>query len=128
MRQSAMCPADPMLARRHLIRLSLTAALLFSPPLGCVRAQEVPSALPLRETGTKPELVAGRALLIRIFKEESQLELWVQSAEKFQLLATYPVCFWSGTLRPKLFEGDHQAPEGFYSIGFHQFVTSGKHP
>lgn len=30
--------------------------------------------------------------------------------------ATYPVCFWSGSLGPKLREGDRQTPEGFYSV------------
>ena len=30
-------------------------------------------------------------------------------------------------LGPKLFEGDRQAPEGFYAFGLHQFVVSGKH-
>jgi len=91
-----------------------------------VPAQESPSDSKSRD-GTKPDVVAGPALLIRIFKEESQLELWMQSAETLQLLATYPICFWSGNLGPKLFEGDHQAPEGFYAIGLHQFVLSGKH-
>ena len=108
-------------------RLSVVAVLLLSPPLVLVRAQEAPSDSKLQEKRTKADVVAGRALLIRIFKEESQLELWMQSAETLQLLATYPICFWSGNLGPKLFEGDHQAPEGFYAIGLHQFVVSGKH-
>ena len=118
--------SGPMLAGRHLARLTVAAVLLLSPPLVFVRAQEAPSDSKLQDR-TKADVVAGRALLIRIFKEESQLELWMQSAETFQLLATYPICFWSGNLGPKLFEGDHQAPEGFYAVGLHQFVISGKH-
>ena len=113
MRQSGLRPVESMLAGRHLARLSVVAALLLSPPVVLVRAQEVPSDSKLQEKRTKADVVAGRALLIRIFKEESQLELWVQSAETLQLLATYPVCFWSGNLGPKLFEGDHQAPRAF---------------
>jgi hypothetical protein len=34
--------------------------------------------------------------------------------------ASYPICYWSGTLGPKLREGDRQAPEGFYTITIHQ--------
>ncbi len=56
-------------------------------------------------------------ILIRIFKEESELEVWKQdTAGQFQLLKIYPICRWSGELGPKKVEGDRQAPEGFYSI------------
>jgi murein L,D-transpeptidase YafK len=56
-------------------------------------------------------------ILVRIFKEESELEVWKQDAEgRFALLKTYPICRWSGELGPKVKEGDRQAPEGFYNI------------
>jgi murein L,D-transpeptidase YafK len=56
-------------------------------------------------------------ILVRIFKEEAELEVWKQDAEgKFALLKTYPICRWSGELGPKVKEGDRQAPEGFYTI------------
>jgi murein L,D-transpeptidase YafK len=56
-------------------------------------------------------------ILARIFKEESELEIWKQdSSGRFALLKTYPICRWSGELGPKVKEGDRQAPEGFYSI------------
>jgi murein L,D-transpeptidase YafK len=56
-------------------------------------------------------------ILVRIFKEESELEVWKQNAEgKFALLKTYPICRWSGELGPKVKMGDRQAPEGFYTI------------
>jgi murein L,D-transpeptidase YafK len=56
-------------------------------------------------------------ILVRIFKEEAELEVWKQDAEgKFALLKTYPICRWSGELGPKVKEGDRQAPEGFYAI------------
>jgi murein L,D-transpeptidase YafK len=56
-------------------------------------------------------------ILVRIFKEEAELEVWKQDAEgRFALLKTYPVCRWSGELGPKVKEGDRQAPEGFYTI------------
>jgi murein L,D-transpeptidase YafK len=56
-------------------------------------------------------------ILVRIFKEESELEVWKQTADgKFDLLKTYPICRWSGDLGPKVKQGDRQAPEGFYMI------------
>ena len=56
-------------------------------------------------------------IFIRIFKEESQMEIWRQRADgRFGLLKTYPICKWSGGLGPKKVEGDRQAPEGFYTV------------
>jgi len=56
-------------------------------------------------------------MLVRIFKEESELEVWkVDNTGRFALLRTYPICRWSGDLGPKLQQGDRQAPEGFYTI------------
>lgn len=56
-------------------------------------------------------------ILIRIFKQESELEIWKRdSAGKFALLKTYPMCRWSGKLGPKTRNGDRQAPEGFYHV------------
>ena len=56
-------------------------------------------------------------ILVRIFKEEAELEVWKQNTTGyFQLLKTFPICRWSGDLGPKLHEGDRQAPEGFYTI------------
>ncbi len=56
-------------------------------------------------------------ILIRLFKQEAELEVWKQDRTgRFALLKTYPICRWSGDLGPKVREGDRQAPEGFYSI------------
>jgi murein L,D-transpeptidase YafK len=56
-------------------------------------------------------------ILVRLFKEESELEVWKQDTSgRFQILKVYPICRWSGDLGPKVQEGDRQAPEGFYSI------------
>ncbi len=56
-------------------------------------------------------------ILIRIFKEESALEVWKRTKSgKFALLDTFEICKWSGELGPKFKEGDRQAPEGFYEI------------
>ena len=57
------------------------------------------------------------AVLIRIFKEESELEVWKQAASgRYALFKTYPICRWSGKLGPKQKAGDRQAPEGFYHV------------
>ncbi len=57
-------------------------------------------------------------ILIRIYKEDSALEVWKQDhAGRYRLLKTYAICRYSGTLGPKKAEGDHQAPEGFYEVG-----------
>lgn len=58
----------------------------------------------------------GAPVFVRIFKREFELELWLKRGDRFRLFATYPVCRWSGSLGPKLREGDHQAPEGFYTV------------
>ena len=56
-------------------------------------------------------------ILVRVFKEESELEVWKEDTTGlYQLLKVYPICRWSGELGPKKVEGDRQAPEGFYSI------------
>jgi murein L,D-transpeptidase YafK len=56
-------------------------------------------------------------ILVRLFKEESELEVWKKNQDgEFALLKTYPICRWSGDLGPKIKEGDRQAPEGFYTI------------
>lgn len=56
-------------------------------------------------------------VLVRIFKQESELEIWKRNASgKYALLKTYPMCRWSGKLGPKKLDGDRQTPEGFYAI------------
>jgi murein L,D-transpeptidase YafK len=56
-------------------------------------------------------------ILMRVFKEEAELEVWRQdNSGRFALLRTYPICRWSGELGPKIKQGDRQAPEGFYTI------------
>lgn len=56
-------------------------------------------------------------ILIRIYKEESKLEVWKEKRSgQYALLKTYDICKWSGVLGPKIKEGDRQAPEGFYTV------------
>ncbi len=58
----------------------------------------------------------GAPIFIRIFKREFELELWMKRDSVFHRFTTYPICRWSGTLGPKLRQGDHQTPEGFYTV------------
>ena len=62
----------------------------------------------------KQELRWGEAIYLRLFKRESLLELWVRNGEHYTLFRSYEICYHSGTLGPKLAEGDRQSPEGFY--------------
>lgn len=64
-------------------------------------------------------LESGSPVFIRAFKEERELELYVESKStgKYELFRTYPVAAASGVLGPKLAEGDRQVPEGFYFTG-----------
>ena len=61
-------------------------------------------------------------ILVRIFKEESELEVWKEDKTgRFALLKTYPICRWSGDLGPKIRQGrppgaggllyDHSRPD-----------------
>ncbi len=61
-------------------------------------------------------LKRGDPVFIRIFKSELTLELWMKRGDSYVLFASYPICYWSGRLGPKLQTGDHQAPEGFYTV------------
>ncbi len=73
-------------------------------------------------------LAFGDEILIRVFKEEEELELWLrhdeaspsgsaaEAAPKFELLKTYEICAASGKLGPKQKVGDEQVPEGFYAV------------
>jgi murein L,D-transpeptidase YafK len=59
----------------------------------------------------------SEGVVIRIFKESSELELWKRTASGgYKLFQTYEICAWSGELGPKVKEGDRQSPEGFYTI------------
>jgi murein L,D-transpeptidase YafK len=55
-------------------------------------------------------------IVIRVFKTESELEVWKELDGSYILFATYPICHWSGSVGPKLRDGDKQAPEGFYAV------------
>ncbi|ADU14466.1 L,D-transpeptidase family protein [Asticcacaulis excentricus] len=70
----------------------------------------------IRAALTRNDLQLGQPILIRIFKETDELELWVKSGGKYRLYKTFRICSWSGSLGPKKKEGDGQSPEGFYTV------------
>ncbi|HEY3790433.1 MAG TPA: murein L,D-transpeptidase family protein [Bradyrhizobium sp.] len=113
---------------RSLVRALITSVVLAAGALlaGC-NSDEISLATNAKANQpVPPKLVAAMTekdmdlnspILIRLFKEEAELEVWKQDRSgRFALLKTYPICRWSGDLGPKVREGDRQAPEGFYSI------------
>jgi murein L,D-transpeptidase YafK len=117
-----------------LINRSLVRALIVSAALavvglslaGCDTDEVSLAANAKANQPVPPKLLAAMVekdmdlqspILIRLFKQEAELEVWKQDRSgKFALLKTYPICRWSGDLGPKVREGDRQAPEGFYEI------------
>ena len=105
--------------------LRLLAVLTFSCLLsGCVSVMEefedrgnAPIPVKLVAQMSSNGMRVSDPVLVRIFKEESELELWKRDRTgNFALLKTYPMCRWSGKLGPKTTSGDRQAPEGFYHV------------
>jgi murein L,D-transpeptidase YafK len=116
------------LINRSLLRALVTSAALSAGALlaGC-NSDEISLAQNAKANQpVPPKLVADMAekdmdlqspMLVRLFKQEAELEVWKQDRSgRFALLKTYPICRWSGDLGPKVREGDRQAPEGFYNI------------
>jgi len=69
---------------------------------------------------TKIGAALGDAVFIRIFKKERMLEIWLRKGLTYEKFKSYSICHHSGTLGPKLREGDKQSPEGFYTVGASQ--------
>jgi len=65
----------------------------------------------------KQSMSPADPIVVRIFKQESELEIWKRNRSgRYALLKSYPMCRWSGKLGPKKQNGDRQAPEGFYHV------------
>jgi len=70
----------------------------------------------------------GAPIFVRIFKEESELEVWkARDDGRFYHFKTYPICNWSGDVGPKTEYGDRQAPEGFYRVNAEQLNPNSKY-
>jgi murein L,D-transpeptidase YafK len=106
---------------------ALAAAVCALVLASCSTAPSLPSPaeLPLSKDAMmllgKKGMTAEAPIYVRIFKQESELEVWKQRDDgRFYHFKTYPICNWSGDLGPKVKQGDKQAPEGFYSISTEQ--------
>jgi len=124
-----------ILATRWISRfkLALSAGLVGGLLAACSSA---PALLPPSEQPLTAETVSllgkkgmstSAPIFVRIFKEESELEVWkMRDDGRFYHFKTYPICNWSGELGPKQKQGDKQAPEGFYTISQNQMNPNSK--
>ena len=103
--------------------------------LACVLREQVEIVAPhLRPLPKDTMMLLGKKgmdaqapIFVRIFKEESELEVWKQRDDgRFYHFKTYPICNWSGELGPKVKQGDRQAPEGFYTVTREQMNPDSK--
>jgi murein L,D-transpeptidase YafK len=118
----------PTLKYRSLVRVFIASAAIGAGVMlaGC-NSDEIalatnskanqPVSPKLLAVMTEKDMDLQSPILVRLFKQEAELEVWKQDRSgRFALLKTYPICRWSGDLGPKVHEGDRQAPEGFYAI------------
>lgn len=88
---------------------------------GLARADEAAAEKPLPSVVEAAlimkEIVPEAPVYIRVFKEESELEVWkARPNGRYALVKTFPICNWGGTLGPKRTTGDLMSPEGFYGV------------
>lgn len=84
---------------------------------GAIPKHELPLGFAIKREMDLKGMSPTDPILMRIFKEESKLEVWKKDRSgKFSKLKSYDICKWSGELGPKHKEGDKQAPEGFYHV------------
>jgi murein L,D-transpeptidase YafK len=122
-----------MLPDRSLFRKFAIAAASFTVLTACSdsnpsrmrAAAPIPAKL-VAEMKAKG-MTRSSPMLVRVYKQESELEVWKQTANgRYALLKSYPICRWSGQLGPKKNEGDRQVPEGFYSVSAGQMNPNSK--
>lgn len=110
---------------RHLLLAAIAAPLLSgcNESLESIDLSKVSNKLEYQLSGKiveemrKKGMATTSPIMLRIFKEEGTLEVWKAKADqRFDKIADYKICAWSGRLGPKVKEGDRQAPEGFYQL------------
>jgi murein L,D-transpeptidase YafK len=113
---------------RHLAYASMIMLAL----AGCNDSMDATSAIDLSKVKNKVEqplpariladiskknMDRNSPIMIRIFKEEGAMEILKANRDnRYEVIADYKICAWSGRLGPKVKEGDRQAPEGFYML------------
>jgi murein L,D-transpeptidase YafK len=112
-----------MLVRRLVTAAVLAASMMVmsacqpGADLGDLMGPDAPVPAALVKEMKLKDMGVKSPILVRLYKEESQLEVWKQKTSgQYELLKTYAICAWSGKLGPKRVEGDRQAPEGFYTV------------
>jgi len=104
------------------ILIALACLFILATPALAVGREEAAAAAAvprLEKALADQKLKLGDPVFLRIFKEESTLEIWMKptGGGRFILFKSWPICAWSGSLGSKTKQGDRQAPEGFYAVG-----------
>ncbi len=108
----------------RLAGIILAACMLFVPTIAHAKGPDKswrPESVAAREADLAQAYQArglklGSPVFLRVYKQTSEMELWVQQGARYVLYKTYGICRWSGGLGPKFYEGDRQSPEGLYRI------------
>lgn len=118
-----------LLAKFHICHVSFPFLFFLAFSCHSKLAKMEPSGS-LTKQLEEEELHLGNPVLIRIFKAERRLELWMQKETHFPytLVQKYPICSY-GTkgLGPKFKEGDGRAPEGIYEVRKSQLNPKSKY-
>lgn len=111
-----------MRLRSAMTALALSAAVVLA---GCNasdlldHASEEPLPRDVRNIMEAKGMTKSSPIMMRIFKEEAELEVWKRTdTGRYELVKTYEICAYSGAKGPKFQEGDRQAPEGFYFVNY----------
>ncbi len=110
-----------MAKNSQVLSIAVVAALSAALLAACSGEITPPHLRPLSKDAMmllgKKDMRADTQIFVRIFKEESELEIWkARDDGRYYHFKTYPICTWSGDLGPKVRQGDKQAPEGFYTV------------
>ena len=123
-----------MLVRRLITAAVLAASLMAvsacqpGSDFGDLQGAQAPVPVALVNVMKAKDMGLKSPILVRLYKEESALEVWKQKTSgDYELLKTYAICAWSGKLGPKKQEGDRQAPEGFYTVVSSQLNPGSQH-
>jgi len=114
--------------RRSLVYFVFVLAALFAalvyrfrhPILGRLKPgnRTVNDVIADTTTAATAEIADGSPLALLAFKQEQRLELWKSADDTWTRVRRWPFTATSGTLGPKLREGDRQIPEGLYRIEY----------
>ncbi len=93
------------------------AGRISAPPTPTETAAEKPLPPAVEASIILHDIAPEAPIYIRVFKEESELEVWkARPNGRYALIKTFPVCNWGGTIGPKQSRGDRMSPEGFYNV------------